>query len=82
MRIESRPTRSKLGTYWFSIDCEGHLDDARVGEVLTGLRRVAAEVRYLGSYPRADGRAAEIRKGTSDEDFREAAEWLAGLRSR
>lgn len=82
MRIESRPTRSKLGTYWFSIDCEGHLDDARVGEVLTGLRRVAAEVRYLGSYPRADGRAAEIRKGTSDEDFREAAEWLAGLRNR
>ena len=81
-RIESRPTRSQLGTYWFSIDCEGHLDDARVGEALMGLRRVAAEVRYLGSYPRADGRAAEVRRGTSDAEFKEAAEWLRELRSR
>jgi prephenate dehydratase len=81
-RIESRPTRSQLGTYWFSIDCDGHLDDARVGEALMGLRRVAAEVRYLGSYPRADGRSVDIRRGTSDPDFREAADWLRELRSR
>jgi prephenate dehydratase len=47
-----------------------------------GLRRVAAEVRYLGSYPRADGRAVEVRHGTSDDEFREAAEWLERLRSR
>jgi prephenate dehydratase len=80
-RIESRPTRSQLGTYWFSIDCEGHLDDARVGETLMGLRRVAAEIRYLGSYPRADGRTVEIRPGTADPDFAEAEEWLRGLRS-
>ena len=38
-----------------------------------GLRRVAAEVRYLGSYPRADGQSVEVRRGTSDEDFDEAA---------
>jgi prephenate dehydratase len=81
-RIESRPTRSQLGTYWFSIDCEGHIDDARVGEALMGLRRVAAEVRYLGSYPRADGRPVEVRQGTSDPEFREAAEWLLELRRR
>jgi prephenate dehydratase len=81
-RIESRPTRSRLGTYWFSIDCEGHLDDRRVGEALMGLRRVAAEVRYLGSYPRADKRPVEVRRGTSDEDFDEAAAWLRELRSR
>ena len=81
-RIESRPTRSGLGTYWFSIDCDGHLEDARVGEALMGLRRVAAEVRYLGSYPRADRRAVEVRRGTSDAEFSEAAEWLASLRDR
>lgn len=81
-RIESRPTRSRLGTYWFSIDCEGHLDEARVGEALMGLRRVAADVRYLGSYPRADGRAVDVRRGTSDGDFEEAASWLEQLRSR
>src|SRR5262249_48017969 len=39
-RIESRPTGDGLGRYCFSIDCEGHLDDARVGEALMGLRRV------------------------------------------
>ena len=42
-------------------------------------RRRGPVPRQLSARRRA---AAEIRKGTSDEDFREAAEWLAGLRSR
>ena len=57
-RIESRPTGERLGRYCFSIDCEGHVDDARVGEALMGLRRVCPDVRFLGSYPRADLGAA------------------------
>ncbi len=79
-RIESRPTGRALGRYCFSIDCEGHVDDARVGEALMGLRRVCAEVRFLGSYPRLDGLAPEVRPGTSDDDFRDAEHWLARLR--
>jgi prephenate dehydratase len=79
-RIESRPTGERLGRYCFSIDCEGHVDDARVGEALTGLRRVCAEVRFLGSYPRADGQAAAVRPGTSDLEFRDATSWLARVR--
>ena len=79
-RIESRPTGRALGRYCFSIDCEGHLDDARVGEALMGLRRVCAEVRFLGSYPRLDGAAPELKAGTRDEDFVDAAGWLARLR--
>jgi len=79
-RIESRPTGRALGRYCFSIDCEGHLDDERVGEALMGLRRVCAEVRYLGSYPRLDGTAPDLRLGTSDEDFLDARSWLARLR--
>ena len=62
-RIESRPTGDGLGKYCFSIDCEGHLDDARVGEALMGLRRVCADVRFLGSYPRRDGGRAQVRPG-------------------
>ena len=54
-RIESRPTGGGIGDYLFSVDIEGHVDDARVGEALMGLRRVCADVRYLGSYPRVDG---------------------------
>jgi prephenate dehydratase len=79
-RIESRPTGAMLGNYCFSIDCEGHVDDARVGEALMGLRRVCADVRFLGSYERHDGVAPTVRPGTSDAEFEDAAAWLARLR--
>ena len=53
--IQSRPTGDALGSYFFFVDCEGHIDDARVGEAMMGVRRVCADVRFLGSYPRSDG---------------------------
>jgi prephenate dehydratase len=80
-RIESRPTGAALGDYCFSIDAEGHVLDRRVGEALTGLRRVCSDVRFLGSYERHDGKAPRLRPGTTDEEFEEAAGWLARLRS-
>ncbi len=79
-RIESRPIGDGLGRYCFSIDCEGHLDDARVGEALMGLRRVCAEVRFLGSYPRQDGGRTQVRPGTSNAEFAQATAWLSRLR--
>jgi prephenate dehydratase len=79
-RIESRPTGGGIGDYFFSIDIEGHVDDARVGEALMGLRRVCADVRYLGSYARLDARRPHLRRGVSDEEFREAQAWLARVR--
>ena len=79
-RIESRPTGGGIGDYFFSIDIEGHVDDARVGEALTGVRRVCTQVRYLGSYRKADGRPPKLRRGVSDADFRDAAAWLARVR--
>jgi prephenate dehydratase len=78
--IQSRPTGDGLGSYFFFIDCEGHIDDARVGEAMMGLRRVCAQVRFLGSYPRCDGGRTMVRRGTSDPEFAEAAAWLARLR--
>ncbi|MBO0801850.1 MAG: prephenate dehydratase [Nocardiopsaceae bacterium] len=78
--IQSRPTGDALGSYFFFIDCEGHIHDARVGEAMMGLRRVCAEVRFLGSYPRCDGRRTHVRPGTSDAEFAAAAAWLARLR--
>ena len=79
--IESRPTGVGLGRYCFSIDCEGHIVDARVSEALMGLRRICSDVRFLGSYPRADGLPPTMRRGTSDTEFRDAAAWLARVRS-
>ena len=86
-RIESRPTGEKLGRYAFFLDCTGHLAEARMGEALMGLRRVSADVRFLGSYPRARARdaggkpAVQAPPGTSDADFADAAAWLARIRS-
>lgn len=79
-RIESRPTGSGLGRYYFSIDAEGHVADARVGEALSALHRVCANVRFLGSYPRVDGVAPRLRPGVGDDSFAAAARWLAGIR--
>jgi len=79
--IESRPTGAALGRYCFSIDCEGHLGDARVGEALMGLRRICADVRFLGSYARLDGATPVVRDGTSDKDFDDAHAWLQRLRN-
>ena len=79
-RLESRPTKSTLGSYCFSIDFEGHVLDERVGEALMGLKRVCAEVRFLGSYPREDGAQVEVAPLTGDADFSSARQWLHSLR--
>jgi prephenate dehydratase len=79
-RIESRPTGDGLGRYCFSMDAEGHIAQARVAEALAALRRLCADVRFLGSYPTADGRAPTERRGTSDEDFADAVAWVGQLR--
>jgi len=80
-RLESRPTKAEMGSYCFSIDCEGHVLDERVGEALMGLRRVCADVKFLGSYPRADQQPATIAPLNTDADFATARRWLEGLRS-
>ena len=81
-RIESRPTRERLGVYSFSLDCEGHIADRRVGEALAALHRVCDDVRFLGSYARADGRDNKpVPPVAGDEAFAEAAVWLEAIRA-
>lgn len=79
-RIESRPTGDALGRYCFSIDCEGHVSEARVAEALMGLHRTCSQVRFLGSYPRADGARPVVGATTSDAAFAQARAWLDALR--
>jgi prephenate dehydratase len=73
-RIESRPTRTELGTYLFFVDCVGHIDDGAVAEALKALHRRCADVRYLGSWP--TGSADGVGPPPPDE----ASRWLARLR--
>lgn len=73
-RIESRPTRTELGTYVFFLDCVGHIDDDQVAEALRALYRRCASVRYLGSWP--TGAVVGATPPATDE----ASRWLVGLR--
>lgn len=52
-RIESRPTRTELGTYRFYADLIGHIDDIPVAEALRALYLHAEHLMYLGSWPAA-----------------------------
>ena len=76
-RIESRPTKRSLGDYCFSVDAEGHIDDARLAEAMMGLHRVCGDVVFLGSYPRADLTEPIIQHGTSNEDVRRSRDLAA-----
>jgi prephenate dehydratase len=79
--IQSRPTGRELGHYHFIIDAEGHISEERVGDALMGLRRICEDVRYLGSYPRADKVAPTTTPSTADSSFKEADAWLAAVRA-
>ena len=78
--IQSRPTGRELGHYHFIIDAEGHINDARVGDALTGLRRICEDLRFLGSYPRADKVAPTTTKTSSDSAFKSSNDWLEEVR--
>ena len=76
------PDQGVDGRYCFSIDIEGHVLDERVGEALMGLKRVCAEVRFVGSYPAAHGTAVQVSQHTTDQSFADARAWLRGLRAQ
>jgi len=78
--IQSRPTGRELGHYHFIIDAEGHVNESRVGDALTGLRRICEDIRFLGSYPRADKIAPTSTQRTSDVAFTESSQWLRDVR--
>lgn len=80
-KLESRPTRRGLGDYCFLIDLEGHIEDELVADALRSLRARQADVKFLGSYPIAGERAAQVREKVS-EARRQADDWLDDLRSR
>ena len=49
-KIESRPTRKKIGEYFFFIDIEGHRLEPKVKEALEEIKTVGQAVKVLGTY--------------------------------
>lgn len=74
-KIESRPTKKQLGEYCIFIDCVGHVSEPRVGEALRGVHRHVAELRVLGSYPRAMGYADMANSNDSAVAYSESQDW-------
>lgn len=54
-KIESRPSKERLGTYIFLADLAGHRTDATLAEALAVVEKGCSFFRVLGSYPRYRG---------------------------
>ena len=54
-KIESRPSKEKLGTYIFLVDLAGHRTDPPLAEALAVVEEGCSFFRVLGSYPRYRG---------------------------
>ena len=50
-KIESRPTKKKLGNYYFYIDIEMSLDTVLLPAAISEIEAIGCQVRMLGSYP-------------------------------
>ena len=57
-KIESRPSREKLGTYIFLMDVDGHRREEPLATALERVREQCSFFRILGSYPRHRSAAA------------------------
>jgi prephenate dehydratase len=51
-KVESRPSKERLGTYIFLVDVDGHRGDANQAEALGRVEAKCSFFRVLGSYPR------------------------------
>lgn len=80
-RIESRPQKDRLGQYRFYLDLDGHVAEQRIGDALAALHRRCRQLRFLGSYPKAEpGPPADTAAaGHTDADYAAANAWLIAV---
>jgi prephenate dehydratase len=80
--LSSRPTKcGGLGDYCFIIYAEGHIEDELLADALRDLRAKQGSVKFLGSYPAAGAHAHSAREH-ADGRWKEADDWVAGLRRK
>ncbi len=51
-KIESRPSKEKLGRYIFFIDFEGHRDDLMIRNIISMIQPKVGYLKIFGSYPK------------------------------
>ncbi|OCT14951.1 prephenate dehydratase [Paenibacillus pectinilyticus] len=50
-KIESKPTKKKLGNYYFYIDIAGNMDSVLLPSAIQEIEAIGCQVRILGCYP-------------------------------
>lgn len=76
----SRPTKDGgLGDYCFVVYADGHIADELIADAMRALRAKQGKVKFLGSYPAA-GEHAPAARETADARWRDADDWVQGLR--
>ena len=78
-KIESRPTKQRLGEYCIFIDCAGHMTEPRVADALRALHRHVEGLRLLGSYGRADQLRDDPAEADSEAAYAQAARWYDAM---
>ena len=53
-KIESRPSKKKVWSYYFFVDFEGHHEEPRIQKALAELKKHCTLFKVMGSYPKAD----------------------------
>jgi chorismate mutase/prephenate dehydratase len=53
-RIESYPTRDRIGKYLFFVDFAGHRDEKKIKKCLTNMEGITTIFKVLGSYPQGE----------------------------
>jgi prephenate dehydratase len=71
-RLESRPTKRGLGDYCFVIDAEGHIADELLADALRNLMAKHTRIKFLGSYPVAEGEHADGARKARNRAWRSA----------
>ncbi len=78
----SRPTKAGgLGDNCFVIYADGHITDELMADALRDLHAKQGGVKFLGSYPAA-GKHTHLAREHADARWRQADDWIAGLRSQ
>ncbi|MGH9153893.1 MAG: prephenate dehydratase [Acidimicrobiales bacterium] len=80
-KLESRPTKRRLGNYCFVIDLEGHVDDEPVADCLRDLHSQLAGLKFLGSYPAAGEHGPAIRRD-AEAAWVAADAWIDAIRGQ
>ncbi|HET9692711.1 MAG TPA: prephenate dehydratase [Acidimicrobiales bacterium] len=81
VKLESRPTKHRLGDYCFLIDFEGHVADEVVADCLRDLHATLRELKFLGSYPAA-GEHGAARRRDAGAAWQAADRWITALRGQ